>query len=294
MCAWKYPQEWFEDGDIIEPSDFRLNQQEYLGEVNGNLDNDNFYKKMFERDNFIQHSFNKVHYSGVIKNELPEGYFDPDSPYHAGGESDEYRPKDTVGEGMLFDMRNGGWMSKSTEEWNPLTSKRYLYPTYRPSVMPRVTFNAEEDGMILVDLTCNHEWLAPHEEMILGEYTEGSSMVDYGLYRPKGARFQFLNAYVQCIIYRVVCNGFTVCQTGPIGCEYASQPVYLCGALPISSGENVVQVEVRFVWYSPGTDKMLDGSSRNPTVTIVEGEDPAILTRTCAVDGLLIVNHRKR
>ena len=293
MCAWKYPQEWFEDGDIIEPSDFRLNQQEYLGEINGSLDNDNLYKKMFERDNFIQHSFNKVYYSGVISNSLPEGYFDPDSPYFKGAPEPEYQPKSTPGYGMHFDMTNGGWLSKAEGEYNYSAGKKYEYPRYRSSELPRVTFDAEEDGMILVDLACSHEWLDPHGEL-LGDTTEASSIIDYGFYRPKGARFKFLNAYVQCIMYRIVCNGFTVCQTGPIGCEYIGQPVYLCGALPVSSGQNVVQVQVRFVWYSPGTDRMLDGSSRDPTVTPIEGEDPTDLKRTCAVDGLLIVNHRKR
>ena len=294
MCAWKYPQEWFEEGDIIEPSDFRLNLQEFLGEINGNLDNDNLYKKMFEQDNFEQHSFNRVYQSGMIANALPQGYFDEDSPYFAGGDSDEYRPKSFFGAGILFNMSTGGWLKSSDGDFNYYRGEPYEYPTYRDSLMPRVVFEAEEDGMIMIDFMGQHNWLPPHEELSSDPAHVYSVKSDYGIYRPKGARFRFLNAYIQCIMYRVTCNGFTICQTGPIGCEYNQQPVYLCGALPLSSGTNTVQVEVRFVWYSPGTDRIMDASSRNPSRTINEDEDPTILTRTCAVNGNLIVTHRKR
>tara|TARA_R100001082_G_scaffold62613_2_gene35085 strand:+ start:5126 stop:5995 length:870 start_codon:yes stop_codon:yes gene_type:complete len=288
--AWKYPQEWFETGDIIEPSDFRLNQQEYLGEINGNLDNDNLYQKMFGQDSFSQYSFNRVYHSDGINNYKATDFGNPDSDYYGGGvPGSKFGNKHS---GFEFDMSTGGWISECDGE-RDRDGDNYPYPQYRPNHLPIVVFDAEEDGMIMVDLSANHTWKPPYHS----EYVRGSVdyQVDYGYYRPKGARFQFWNAYVHCIQYRVVCNGFTVCQTGPIGNEYQQQPVYLCGALPISSGRNVVKLEVRFVWYSPGTDKMIDAAARDPEATTTEiGNQNIFLKRNCSITSRLIVTHRKR
>lgn len=63
MCAWKYPQGWFNNGDILEPSDWRINQQEFLGEANGRLDNDNLYTSMLDHSHFNRGTFNTFYKS---------------------------------------------------------------------------------------------------------------------------------------------------------------------------------------------------------------------------------------
>ena len=244
MCAWKYPQEWFEDGDIIEPSDWRLNQQEFLSEANGTLDNDNLYKKTIKQKHFVQNSFNKFY-------------------------------RDRNSHNPYFDHSEGGWLSSGKVSFSDDTVRH----------LPSVTVQAAEDGAIIVDCIMGHQW-----QYKLGEATMYNT--EYGYYRPTGAYLKIVNAYVQCISYRITCNGLIVCDSGPIGNEYSQQPVYMCGAIPVIAGENKVQVEVRFTWYAPSTDRMIECSSKNPEVEIGGIETP--LRKDCYVGGTLIVNHRKR
>ena len=225
MCAWKYPQEWFKDGDIIEPSDWRLNHQEYLGEVNGQLDNDNFYKKLFTVNQFRQGTFNTF--------------------YRSSGVGRVYN---------TFEHTSGGWMHTDDSEI--------------AEELPSVVINATEDGLVIVDANINQFWLnydrdddaTPHH-------------VWYSYWRPNGVRSQAKSAYVLCGMYRITCNGLSICETGPIGNEYRSQPIYLCGSIPISAGQNKVQIEARYVWYSPGRDKYVESSAKNPVNATSKTDD---------------------
>ena len=164
MCAWKYPQEWFKDGDIIEPSDWRLNHQEYLGEVNGQLDNDNFYKKLFTVDQFRQGTFNTFYKSAL---------------------SDH-----------TFNHTLGGWMNRDTSNQK----------------LPSVVINATEDGVVVVDANISQNWLS------YGLEAE-SYRIPYSYWRPRGARSQATSALILCGMYRITCNGLSICETGPIGNE---------------------------------------------------------------------------
>tara|TARA_R110002020_G_scaffold430453_1_gene640132 strand:- start:3094 stop:3843 length:750 start_codon:yes stop_codon:yes gene_type:complete len=249
MCAWKYPQEWFKDGDIIEPSDWRLNHQEYLGEVNGQLDNDNFYKKLFTVKQFRQGTFNTFYkHIGFNKPSAPEPYY-------------------------KFNHTLGGWMSRDTNG----------------EKLPSVTINATEDGVITVDTNVIQNWMSQGVEAPGG----GFHIIPYSYWRPRGVRSQATSALILCGMYRVTCNGLSVCETGPIGNEYVVQPIYLCGSIPVSAGQNKVQLEARYVWYSPVDDKYVEASAKNPT-SISPSDEGNTVRQDVSVEASMYVNHRKR
>ena len=246
MCAWKYPQEFFKDGDVIEPSDWRLNHQEYLGEVNGQLDNDNLYKKMFAAKNFRQGTFNTFYRSN----------------------------KKTC----LFTHESGGWSTEGDDDLTGVPDRK----------MPSVVIDATEDGVVIVDGSVQLQWM--------NYATTGSDYrVLYSYYRPTGVRSQPRSAYILCAMFRLTCNGLAICETGPIGNEYRYQHLYLCGSIPVSAGQNKIQIEARFVWYAPGTDRYIDSSAKNPTnMTDFGSENRDKNRQNVQVTSKLIVNHRKR
>jgi hypothetical protein len=58
MCAWRYKQEWFEDGDVTRPEDWLDNVSEIANELNGYLDSDNFRELSLGMEHVKQKAFN--------------------------------------------------------------------------------------------------------------------------------------------------------------------------------------------------------------------------------------------
>lgn len=58
MCAWRYKQEWFEDGDVTRPEDWLDNVSELANELNGYLDSDNFRELSLGMAHVKQKAFN--------------------------------------------------------------------------------------------------------------------------------------------------------------------------------------------------------------------------------------------
>lgn len=56
--AWRYKQEWFEDGDVLRPRDWLDNVGEIANELNGYLDSDNFRELSLDMNNVKSSAFN--------------------------------------------------------------------------------------------------------------------------------------------------------------------------------------------------------------------------------------------
>ena len=92
-----------------------------------------------------------------------------------------------------------------------------------------------------------------------------SAVETYAYFAPQDKKHKQLSAFIQCSMWRLTVDGQTIAETGPIGNEYQSHPIYLCGATPVSNTSSaVVQLEARFVWYSPGTNSFKSASGYLP------------------------------
>ena len=153
--------------------------------------------------------------------------------------------------------------------------------------LPSVVINATEDGVVVVDANISQNWLS------YGLEAE-SYRIPYSYWRPRGARSQATSALILCGMYRITCNGLSICETGPIGNEYRQQPIYLCGSIPVSAGQNKVQLEARFVWYSPGKEKYVEASAKDPSVLYKITGEGNTNRQDVKVNARIFVNHRKR
>jgi len=94
----------------------------------------------------------------------------------------------------------------------------------------------------------------------------------YSYFAKQNKWFKLSSAYVLCSMWRITVNGQSVAETGPLGNEYDSHPIYLCGTTPVvKSKDNIAQLEARFIWYSPGRNHFIEASGWAPKD--VKGDD---------------------
>lgn len=88
MCAWRYKQEWFEDGDVTRPEDWLDNVSEIANEFNGYLDSDNFRELSLGMEYVKQKAFNSfLTYSEFRPWDFDYGF--PGWTARSGSESDD-------------------------------------------------------------------------------------------------------------------------------------------------------------------------------------------------------------
>jgi hypothetical protein len=72
--AWKYKQEYVADGDVVEPSEWRVNINETVSEINGFLDTDNIKRDAITRPIIKRNTFTRVYSNDVTTNmSVPDG-----------------------------------------------------------------------------------------------------------------------------------------------------------------------------------------------------------------------------
>ena len=59
--AWKFKQEYVRDGDVVEPSEWRINVNEGISEINGFLDSDNLGRDQIHRSQIKRGAFTQVY-----------------------------------------------------------------------------------------------------------------------------------------------------------------------------------------------------------------------------------------
>jgi len=294
--AWRYKQEYVQDGDVVEPSEWRINVNETMSELNGFLDSDNLGRDSITNSIIKRGTFSKV-----------------------------LNAQDRSTLCWVFDHAESGWIreSKTTVNQDLNETKMQLDPAksgpYKAQEsgselsvkkLPHIKFAPEEDGLLIVEFSGNVNWMASASHPDLDGFyldvpfstTDSHDNDDqvgqsYGYFARQTKNFKSYSALILCSMWRLTVNGQSVAETGPIGNEYSCHPIYLCGATPIlKNTETVVQIEAQFVWYSLGQDNSLSSSSFNPTTrTKANGQTNIPFRRDCSLFcNNLIATYRKR
>ena len=292
--AWKFRQERVSDGDIVEPSEFRINTNEFVSELNGFLDSDNIKRQTIGTGETKRNTFTELigptntnyfrgEYIYIFNHQLGSGWQD---------EAMTLRNKDFEEGIHLFidadDVIIDGLLDQDKHE------------------LPSVTFRSDHDGLAIVELCGFVSWSKWHFNHDFPNQTGRYRPGDYGHAEPPWAyqafikqtkNFKVRGMYILCSQWRLTLNGVSVAETGPLGNEYQSHPIYLCGTAPVLKGkENVAKIEGRFFWFAPGDETSIEASSWAPTVLTSDGK---ILDDTYRRDCLLssvnmLVTYRKR
>mgnify|MGYP003647174446 CR=1 FL=1 len=305
--AWKFRQELVRDGDVVEPSEFRINVNEFTSEINGFLDSDNIEEDVIDQDKIKRGTFTRVL---GMSNLMGHSYlFNHDQ---AGWYNETYSRRDdqlSFDEGGVSAFRSepisgySGWPSGAEPYGtDKLNSKKRL---------PHCQFDTNEDGLIICEFSGFVQWLRSHSHTDYKQNGRTSGGVattpfwanQYSYFSKQNKWFKLSSSYVLCSMWRITVNGQSVAETGPIGNEYDAHPVYLCGSTPILKGkDNVAQLEARFIWYSLGRDHSIDASGWAPVdvtgspggTTLTDG-DTYTWRRDCTLNSpSMHVIYRKR
>ena len=289
--AWKFIQERVESGDIVEPSEIRINANEIVSELNGFLDSDNINRQDIGIGEVRRNTFTEV--------------IGPDSAGYFGG--------DRI---YIFSHERSGWHDTSrvfsNRDFNPAYPQMNYHldestvrdhkdgtPEIPETSLPKVKFISNHDGLAIVEFCGFVTWSKfnidgfdhsyDDEEM----WTNGKHPWIYCYYRKESKNYRLKSGYILCSQWRLTLNGMSIAESGPLGNEYSHHPIFLCGTAPITKGkDNVVKLEGRFFWYSPVTDDSIDASAWAPTVS-----DYGLDThrRDCLLSSVnMVVTYRKR
>lgn len=276
--AWKYKQEYVADGDVVEPSEWRVNINETVSELNGFLDTDNIKKDSIRRDIIQRDSFTRVYTNDLT----------PNNSY-------------------VFNHEGAGWITQAKKVFNndAFSTTMSFEPVGVGSVpssidasvenMPRVTFTPDQDGLLICEFSGWVQWLKQqtNPDDLEDPIVVRDSGHEYAYFAKQQRYFKSLNAYILCSMWRLTVNGQSVAESGPLGNEYQSHPVYLCGATPIlKNKETVVRLEGQFLWYSAGSDDSIQASSFSPKKV---NDSTVSYRRDCSLNSpQLLVTYRKR
>ena len=301
--TWRKRQEHVMDGDIVEPSEWRINMNEFASEFNGFLDNDNFFNhslksEQVKRDTFTQVLVNQEFSQyGYVFSHLQSGWTDrADWKVEESAETRwdglaEGHPtgglySGSFDFGTVYPTWLGKWPTKAEDPNSPIINRAEVSDADNNTQLPYHSFSTETDALVTVDFHGTVSWLTgmgslndptSFAQNMFHRHTGGSAWSDgknhftttgQAYYRPDGVRYRQKNARVLCSMWRIVLDGMIVAETGPIGCEMQHHPIYLCGAIPVSSGKHRIELQAQFVWYVPGTGKIIQSASSNPEYEI--------------------------
>ena len=274
--AWKIKQEFVQDGDIVEPSEWRINTNEMVSEINGFLDSDNIGGKSISTDLIKRDAFTTV----LSNDDLPTKSY-------------------------VFNHTTSGWHSFAHAVYNSEVGSGSF--ALEPSdgatpwegtgldSMPQVTFESDQDGLLNCEFSGWVQWLgtSSHPDFVDANPTPGAWNDKYSYYAKRNKYYKLKSAYILCSMWRITVNGSSVAESGPIGNEYTAHPIYLCGSVPIlKSRDNIVQVQAQFVWYAPGRDDYIQASSWAPRLG---SDNDQTLRRDCTLHcPTVLVTYRKR
>jgi len=292
--AWKFRQERVADGDVVEPSEFRINTNEFVSELNGFLDADNVNRKDIGKGETKRNTFTEL--------------IGPDNFDYLGGmnmyifnHNSASGWQDTA---LLFGDPN--FLHPDVMDTKPeiTTDQEATIEAIGQKNLPRVKFSSDHDGLAIVEFCGSVSWSRWHFNGSFPDQSgrvEGSDLYDsnvkhpyiYQAFMKQTKNFKVKGMYILCSQWRLTLNGMSVAESGPLGNEYQSHPIYLCGTAPVLKGrENVAKVEGRFFWYSPGDDISIEASGWAP---LVEGYTNDTYRRDCLLSSVnMLVTYRKR
>lgn len=256
--AWKYKQEYVKDGDVVEPSEWRINVNETMSEVNGYLDSDNIAEASIDASLIGRKTFTDVFSSSVSPNDS-----------------------------FIFNHEQSGWQRATLKhrslDYNKTTAREpsfsgsrspktgFAYSITENAQLPNITFTPNSDGLLICEF---NGWVNWNQYNTHPNFLDNSGLLsttnydryhEYGFFADQKKYFKHYSSYVLCSQWRLVVNGQSIAESGPLGNEYKCHPIYLCGASPIlKNTQTVVQLEAQFIWYSLGKDISIQASSFAP------------------------------
>jgi len=310
--TWRKRQEHVMDGDIVEPSEWRINQNEFTSEFNGYLDNDNLHNHSIHRRLVKRDTFTKVYVDqkqslyGYLFSHKQSGWTNQcDFLVKQSGD----RSSEWFGIASRHtELMDENWSDRTNKEsftgWNTVESTgnpdQVLFyergqPTSRYTAeLPHRDFVTDSEAMVIVDFHGTVSWLhgrgtmaSPDDFFFNWYYRNESSDVypgeDYpiyttsgnGFHKPENYYYEYRAARTLCSMWRITVDGMIVAETGLLGSEYKHHPIYLCGAIPVSSGSHRVQLEAQTVWYAPGLDKTIQSSAEFPALSKIDEKTPS-------------------
>ena len=276
--AWKYRQEYHEQGDAIIPDDWLENQNEFVSEINGYLDRDNFRSNGFSRNNGFDSSSNQNAMPLVSANTFNKVYADAYSTTNdpTGNTYGMIKMLDLGG-----DKESVGWSTKGT-------GQPTAYAAF--DTLPALDLNLSDGGLLIIEFSGHFKWFGVEEENLglwsgvanpsWGNGAEGHL---WDVYCPDddpddrtGPRRMFA-----CIKFRVVCDGGIVAESGWFANHVQRNSVYLVGAAPVTAGRPSVEVQYKLAYI----DNRVPGESV---------ERFGVMQPVRMFERELIVHHRKR
>ena len=301
--AWKFKQEYVRDGDILEPSELRINVNEFASEFDGFLDSDNFQAGSIQPELVKRGTFTDV--IGPTTSSMRDGIYQLLFNHTTSGWQDEAIPigrTDLNADSWHYDTFSSFTYSSSPDEFEETDIIRT-----EKLQLPRVKFKSDSDGLAIIEFCGFVAWSRFHlnsdfpfkrqkEDLPDTHIIEGTldAPYNYSYYGPQTKYFKLKSSFVLCSQWRLTFNGVSVAETGPLGNEYWNHPIYLTGTAPVQkSKDNVAKIEARFFWYSPGTGESIDASGWSPFRE--ESQKKNTWRRDCSLMGPnMVVIYRKR
>tara|TARA_R100001082_G_scaffold28821_1_gene14487 strand:+ start:22702 stop:23571 length:870 start_codon:yes stop_codon:yes gene_type:complete len=288
--AWKYRQEFHEEGDAIIPDDWIENQNEFVSEFNGFLDRDNFRDNGFSRHNGVSTSSDQNALPVVAANTFNDFYVYAKSTFTVLDPSEESVQMLDLG----GDKESVGWSSKGVA-WR---TSALSYPYDDDAETPELDITLSDGGLFIVEFSANFKWFG-RDEYLQKDVNGNPEAAWGGIHNPSwgdGSEGHLWDVYVPdddpndrvgprrmfaCIKFRVVCNGGIIAESGWYANHVQRNSVYLVGAAPVTAGNAQVRVEYKLAY----VDNRIPGESI---------ERAGVIQPVRMFERELIVNHRKR
>jgi len=304
--TWRKRQEHMMDEDIVEPSEWRINMNEFGSELNGFLDNDNVFEHSLDatevkRDTFTRVLINqKFSQYGYLFSHLQSGWTNRSDFLVFEGPGTKWQGiksfRNRIGRKSFVSPPTSGsdgdfdsWATIEEKARSPILARKSKQSETYSTQLPFQTFSTETDALVIVDFHGTVSWQVGTGSMNnpddfwddwhnslhgAGGGTEYKYTTNgYAFYRPRGYYYRYRASSVLCSMWRLVVDGMIVAETGPLGSEYRHHPIYLSGAIPVSSGTHRVELQSQLVWYSPGSDKTVQSSAGKRVHSYTDGTD---------------------
>jgi len=256
--AIKFPKKRPEKNEVIHPDDLVENIGEFINEINGNLDSDNF-KDPIHQDHFVNNAFTEIH------------TFRQDAPFfNCSHTTTSYIKTDSQNRklaGVEINASTDGWAIidfNVTFKWdgNGLISEEmakdvhtsHCFNSDGDSPSPHGYINGH--GFARIDMPAGGWMGICGSDGLLnpGDYPSFTSNIKDAYGRRMGGlsagnfpmgQWSDLPTDMYVAQFRITINGNVVSESGYLFNGNWRNSLYLCGVTPVVAGRNAIDVEVR-------------------------------------------------
>lgn len=243
--AIRFPVRRPETNEVIHPDDLNKNLSEFVDEINGNIDSDNIYLSL-EADSFKANSFTQ-NYS--------KSYTSNSDKYRVSRKTIGWTTEDRNGKKMPiieFIAPSDGWIIidfNATFRWkgSGILSNDADITKFMPSWYKGAGFYAK-----INELLPPGGWMSitPFHAGYLSTYTydvfdsaPATALVQDGSIGDWAPSILIRDRFG--VQFHVEVNGVEISESGWMHNGAYCNSVYLCGAIPVTAGKNIIKSEVR-------------------------------------------------